>query len=258
MYGADPGLNSALAAVIAAAKKSGMPKDRIDVAVARGQGRSSTGAKLEHATLELMLSLPPQPQASPPVAALVVDVETDNKARALMDLRVVAKKSEGCVVTPTAFLFDRLGRIVLEPKKKETKEWAASGSNYNNDGSSSSEGDAVDDEVLMTALDHGAEDVYPGDEPGTVVITTQPQKTHQVAQDVSVALGMDVLSADIGYSPNAEKVRVNGDDVASRLVSFLEELREVPDVTAVYANVERGDAVEDAVWDKVEENLAIF
>ena len=54
-YGADPNSNTRLAALVANAKKAGFPKASIDAAIARGQGRSTSGAALENVTIEAML-----------------------------------------------------------------------------------------------------------------------------------------------------------------------------------------------------------
>ena len=212
-----------------------MPKANIDVAIARGQGKSLTGQGLESATLEVML--PSESTA----AAVVIDFETDNKQRTLQDLRVVVKKHGGNV-TPTAFLFTRLGRSVLRAK-------GPSG------GGGEEEGGVRNgfDDVFMQAVDMGAEDVEQ-DGQGNVVLWTQPSATHQVAQQMASSLDMEILSSDIIYSPTAEKVRVDDPEVAAGLGSFLSAVRDYPEVQAVYANLERGDVSED-LWKSIEEDL---
>ncbi|KAI1504240.1 transcriptional regulator TACO1-like protein [Biscogniauxia marginata] len=249
LYGPDPNLNGSLAAVIAAAKKAGMPKANIDVAIARGQGRSSTGAGLESAILEVMVPAP-----SP--VALVVAIESDNKQRSLKDLRHVVKK-HGAAVTPTAFLFERRGRSVLRARPKG--------------------GPRVDfDDVLMRALAAGADDVVErddddaeGEERGArgggedgagrskdVVLWTQPNMTHQVAQKLAEELGMEIVGSDIIWSAVAttDKVGLDDEEATRALGALLAALRDYPDVQAIYANAEKG-AVSDEVWGAVEENL---
>jgi len=61
---------------------AGVPKNLIEQAIARGQGRSTTGASLDVMTYEVMV---------PPSVALILDVETDNKMRALQDLNQTVK-----------------------------------------------------------------------------------------------------------------------------------------------------------------------
>ncbi|KAI1128048.1 duf28 domain-containing protein [Nemania abortiva] len=237
MYGADPNLNTQLASVIAIAKKAGMPKANIDVAIARGQGKSETGAGLETATLEVMLA---------PSVAMVIDIETDNKQRSLKDLRTIIKKHGG-TVTPTAFLFTRQGRAVLSHR------------NNDDDGSEAAKGKEAGekeldfDEVMMQALDAGAEDVEK-DEQGDIVLWTPPNLTHQVAQDVAKALGLNILSSDIIWSCTSDKVKVDDAEAVITLAKLLSVVQEYPDVQAVYINAERGDVSEEA-WSAVEEAL---
>ncbi|XXH04425.1 hypothetical protein Hte_010839 [Hypoxylon texense] len=220
LYGPDPNMNSQLATVIAAAKKAGMPKASIDVAVARGQGKSSTGAGLESVTLEVMM---------PPSVAMVIDVETDNKQRALQELRTMIKRHKG-TVTPTAFLFTRLGRIVLKDDGHEF------------------------DEVLMQALEAGAEDVEQ-DEDEDIIIWTQPNTMHQAVQNLGKALpSAEILGSEIIWSPTADKIKLDDADAATAIGNFLTTLQEYPDVQGVYANAERG-AISEDTWRVVEDNL---
>ncbi|KAI8634632.1 duf28 domain-containing protein [Xylariaceae sp. FL1651] len=230
LYGADPNLNTQLASVIAAAKKVGMPKANIEVAIARGQGKSETGAGLETATLEVMMA---------PSVAMVIDIETDNKQRALKDLRPLIKKYGG-TVTPTAFLFTRQGRTVLGQRRDGDEEIEKK-----------EKGDF--DEVMMQALDAGAEDVEKDDE-GNIVLWTLPNKTHQVAQDLAKTLGLDILSSDIIWSCTSDKTKIDDAEAADGLAKLLAAVQEYPDVQAVYINAERG-AVSEEAWSAVEEAL---
>ncbi|KAI0097077.1 YebC-like protein [Daldinia grandis] len=220
LYGPNLSLNGRLATVVAAAKKAGMPKASIDAAIARGQGKSSSGAGLESMTLEVMI---------PPAVAMVIDVVTDNKQRALQDLRVMIKKHNG-TVTPTAFLFARFGHVVLKGDKEDDF-----------------------DEVLMEAVEAGAEDVEQ-DKKGNVILRTQPNATHQTAQNLSQALSTEILSCEIIWSPIGDKVRLNDEEAAANISAFLTALQEYPDVQGVYANAKRGKISRD-LWETIEDNL---
>ncbi|KAI0481689.1 duf28 domain-containing protein [Xylaria cf. heliscus] len=241
--GPDPNMNTQLATVITAAKKAGMPKAGIDLAIARGQGKSETGASLETATLEVMLS---------PSVAIVIDIESDNKQRSLKDLRTIVKKHGG-TVAPTAFLFTRQGRVVLSHKDPDDDD------DNNNDGNSNvadnAEGETmVDfDDVMMQALDAGAEDVEKDDE-GNIVLWTQPNMTHQVAQGLAKTLRLNIVGSDILWSCTSDKVKVNDPEQVSSLAKLLSGVQEYPDVQAVYINAERGDVSEET-WSAVEEAL---
>ncbi|EWG55918.1 hypothetical protein FVEG_17705 [Fusarium verticillioides 7600] len=89
MYGDDVKFNPQLATAINAATKASIPKNLIEGAIARGQGRSATGAQLESMSLE---------------------------TRTLHDLRLVVKKAGG-VVGSTTFYFTRRGRAVFKAKE---------------------------------------------------------------------------------------------------------------------------------------------
>lgn len=245
MYGADPNLNTQLASVITAAKKAGMPKAGIDVAIARGQGKSETGAGLESATLEVMRA---------PSVAMVIEIESDNKQRSLKDLRAIVK-SLGGTVTPTAFLFTRMGRVVLSVRNPGDDDHDGENSSVTGKGEEdvNAAADVDFDEVMMQALDAGAEDVERDDE-GNIVLWTQPSLTHQVAQDLAKTLGSNILSSDIIWSCTSDKVKIDDAEEAAMLAKLLNAVAEYPDVQAVYINAERGGVSEEA-WSAVEEAL---
>ncbi|KAK5627764.1 hypothetical protein RRF57_003479 [Xylaria bambusicola] len=234
MYGPDPNMNPQLASIISQAKKAGMPKVGIDIAIARGQGKTETGAGLETATLEVMMA---------PSVAMVIDIESDNKQRSLKDLRPMVKKF-GATVTPTAFLFTRRGRAVL----------GRGGDDSDGANPTKTEREKADfDDLMMQALEAGAEDVEADDE-GNVVLWTQPNMTHKVAQDFAKSSGLSILSSDIIWSCTSDKARVDDPEAAVTLAKLLAAVREYPGVQAVYTNAERGDVSEE-VWSAVEEVL---
>jgi transcriptional/translational regulatory protein YebC/TACO1 len=210
-----------LAKAIVEAKKAGMPKANIELAIARGQGRSSTGEKLETAMLELL---------GPGSVAVIVETECDNKQRAIKDLKLIAKR-HAATVTPTTFLFTRLGRTILA---------LPDGCDF--------------DAVFMQAVEAGAEDVEEQDEEGNVIIWTQPNATHQVAQSLSAALKADIVTSDIIWKPSEDTVKLQDQDVATQLADFLAAVRDNEDVQAIYANAEQGE-ISDDVWSSIEDSL---
>src|SRR4051812_39512229 len=111
----------------------------MEAAVARGQGKSSTGAILDNLMLEVIM---------PPSVAMIIDVETDNRARSLMDLRLLIK-NHGGTVTPTSYLFKKKGRLAFEADARKLSA----------------------DDILDEAIEAGAEDVE-SDEDGSLIIWT--------------------------------------------------------------------------------------
>ncbi|KAI5860536.1 YebC-like protein [Durotheca rogersii] len=219
LYGPDPNNNPQLAAVIAVAKKAGVPKANIDRAIARGQGRSPTGEGLESLTIEVIM---------PPSVGFLIDVETDRKPRAMVEVRAICKRHSAAPAS-TAFLFTRQGRVLLEGR------------------------DGDFDDVLMKALEAGADDVEQ-DENGDIVLWTQPNMTHQAAQNMSKALSTEVLGADIVWTPTADKIKLDDEEEATAIGKFLLDLRAHADVQGIYANAERG-AVSEDTWRTIEEYL---
>ncbi|KAF4974641.1 hypothetical protein FZEAL_8476 [Fusarium zealandicum] len=202
-----------------------IPKHLIEAAVARGQGRSATGAQLESMSLEVLM---------PPDIAMVIDAETDNKTRTLHDLRLVVKKCGG-IVGSTTFYFTRCGRAVFKAK----------------------EGGPSLSDILDEAIEHeGLEDVEELSE-GDFLAWTQPTALSAITEALSKKFELEVLDSDIVWAPNEEtKVNVDTAVQVESLDLLFNGLKEYPEVKAIYANVRRGSVGEDE-WDRVERNLDV-
>ena len=240
-------LNSQLASTVAIAKKSGVPKAIIEAAIARGQGRSASGANLEHATFEMVM---------PPSIALIIDAETESRARATQDLNALVKRKGG-VIKSTKFFFARRGRVVFGEKEAdpEAGEQAAL----------PDQGEPVSaDDILEDVIEAGADDVETDDE-GNIVVWTPPQQTAAV---VAAVMGSEtgpqgkfkdrlaVLSADTIWSVNEETRAPLGDrpDELRKLAEMIAALRAYQDVRAIYCNAVQGDAP-DEIWQQLEEEI---
>ena len=169
-YGADPQFNPRLATIVNSAKKQGLPKVLIEGAIARGQGRSATGATLENVTIEAML---------PPSVAVIMECQTDSKARTLNDIRALIKDFGG-TATPTSHMFDRKGKIVLEGHKSMSEE-----------------------EIFDRAIEAGAIDVQM-EEDGKVIVFAEYSQTMAVADTLAASLGLDVVSSDVIWDPKED------------------------------------------------------
>ncbi len=199
-----------------------MPKDRIEGAIARGQGKSSDGAALESITFEAIM---------PPSIALIVDVETESKLRALQELNLMVKKAKGSAGS-SKFFFSRLGRVVFEKGE--------SGLDV--------------DQIMDDAIEAGAEDLE-DDVDGNIVVWTQPTGTMQVCKAVGDKFGLKILSSDIIWTANEDtKAKLDASDEQISFTELLEALNEHPEIQAVYSNVAKGEMSDD-VWAKIEDNL---
>jgi transcriptional/translational regulatory protein YebC/TACO1 len=103
-------------------------------------------------------------------------------------------------------------------------------------------GEAAEDEVMLAALDAGAEDV--ADDGGTWRITCDPSRTFEIKAALEVA-GFDVLSAD---SPMVSEtlVPVTEIDDARKVLRILEAIEDNDDVQDVYSNFDMDDDVLEA------------
>ena len=225
VYGPNPDNNPQLASALAVARKAGVPKAKIEAAIERGQGRSSSGAALESVTFEAVL---------PPGIALIVEAESSSRLRLLQDLNLLVKKSKGSA-SASKYFFSRLGRVVFEEN----------------------EGGIGVDQIMDEALEAGAEDLEE-DEVGNIVVWTQPNQTIQVCRSVGGAFRLKVLSSDIIWTPNEEtKVQLDSSPELATLADLIVKLKENPDVQAIYCNVSRGKSVADDEWAPIEENLDV-
>lgn len=209
--GPDPTFNPRLADAIANAKKGGFPKASIEGCVARGQGLSTSGAALETLTIEAVI---------PPIA-LMVDCQTDSKARSLQDIRLMLKNF-GATQTPTAYLFEKRGRITFQSKEHIGV-----------------------DEVFEPALEAGALDVTINDN-GKVVVDTEVETLRIAEKQIAGNLGLEVDSSETIWFPNPETMVDAGSEALENLYKLKEELEDYPSVQGVYTNLVSDTSLDDA------------
>ncbi|ELQ44604.1 DUF28 domain-containing protein [Pyricularia oryzae Y34] len=214
-----------LASAVAAAKKAGLPKENIDSALARALGRSASGGALESITVEAMI---------PPSVAILMEVETDSKARSQQDIHKILKARK-VTVTPTKFLFGRTGRVVFAPKP----DLAA---------------DTLIDQIMDDAIEAGAEDLELNED-GNVVVWTPTANVSLLAKEVGGKFGLETLSTDILWTPNEDTMaEIDSVDEAKKLAELLTALRELPEIQAIYLNAYPGKQAEED-WADVDRNL---
>ncbi|KAF3399982.1 putative transcriptional regulatory protein [Penicillium rolfsii] len=203
LWGADPKYNPRLTLALSNAKRASIPKNIIEAAIARGQGLSLTGQALESVTIEAML---------PGGVAAVVECQTDQKARVLQDIRYIIKNGGG-TVTPTTFLFEKKGRVVLERKD-----------------------DANVDDFLEPAIEAGAMDIH-ADDKGRLVLLTDPSETKSVGEAFVKLSGLVIEELEMFWDPNPESlVDVQDKEQVKDLEDVLSSLRDDPSVQDIYLN----------------------
>ncbi|HLT95488.1 MAG TPA: YebC/PmpR family DNA-binding transcriptional regulator [Acidimicrobiia bacterium] len=206
--GGDPNFNPTLATAVEKAKAASMPNDNIERAIKRGTGEVE-GATYEEIWYE---------GYGAGGVALYVQVLTDNRNRAASDVRSTFTRQGGNLGEPgsVGYLFGQKGLILVS-------------------------GD--EDEVMLAALEAGAEDVRDGGD-GTFEVITAPSDLETV-REALVGIGATIESADITQLPSAT-VPVEEAD-AKKLLRLIDALEELDDVQAVYSNYD----IDDSVMEKV-------
>jgi YebC/PmpR family DNA-binding regulatory protein len=194
--GGDPAMNPRLRAAVAEAKEENMPSDNITRAIKKGTGELE-GVNYEEIRYE---------GYGINGAAIIIDCLTDNKQRAVMDVRHALTKHGGNLGTDgsVAFMFKHCGQIVFEPGVSE-------------------------DAVMEVALEAGAEDIV-SDEDGSIEVITPPADFLAVKEALE-ASGLKPIAAEVIMKPNMETVFTGEDAVKmQKILDMLEDLDDVQDV----------------------------
>jgi YebC/PmpR family DNA-binding regulatory protein len=200
MGGADLAGNPTLYDAVQKAKKTSVPNDNIDRAIKRGAGIS--GESIEY--LNIMYE-----GYGPNGVALMIECLTDNKNRAAAEVRTALTRNGGTLADPgsVAYNFTRKGVIVVEG------------------------GGTSEDDVMLAALEAGAEDVEPHAQGFEVLTDASDLVTVRTAlQDA----GIDYESADVEFVPNL-KVEIDA-DTARKIFRLIDALEDSDDVQNVYSN----------------------
>ena len=201
--GPDPANNSKLRDVIAKAKANNMPNDTIDRGIKKAAGDANS-VNYESITYE---------GYGPNGSAIIVNALTDNKNRTAANVRNAFTKGGGNVGTTgcVSFMFDEKGQIIID--KEECKMDA--------------------DELMMMALDAGAEDF--NEEDDSFEITTAPADFSAVREALEKE-GIAMASAEVSMIPQTYVDLTNEDD-QKKLTRILDLLDEDDDVQEVFHNV---------------------
>ena len=201
--GPDPDNNSRLRDVIAKAKANNMPNDTIDRGIKKAAGDADS-VNYEQITYE---------GYGPSGVAIIVDTLTDNKNRTASNVRNAFTKGNGNVGTPgcVSYMFEKKGQIIIS---KEECEMDA-------------------DDLMMMALDAGAEDF--NEEDDSFEVLTTPEDFSAVREELE-AQGLEFLEAGVKMIPDTY-TEINEDD-AKKFQKMLDLLEDDDDVQEVYHNAE--------------------
>lgn len=200
--GPDPENNSKLRDVIAKAKANNMPNDTIERGIKKAAGDSSAD-NYEYVTYE---------GYGPSGIAIIVDALTDNKNRTAGNVRNAFTKGSGSIGTQgcVSFMFDKKGQIIID---KEECEMDA-------------------DDLMMTALDAGAEDFNEEDDSYEVI--TDPDDFSAVREALEKE-GIPMVEAEVTMIPQTY-VELKDETDIKNLQKTLDLLDEDDDVQYVYHN----------------------
>ena len=202
--GSDPANNSRLRDVIAKAKANNMPNDTIDRGIKKAAGELGS-VNYEYVTYE---------GYGPGGIAIIVEALTDNKNRTASNVRNAFTKGSGSIGTQgcVSYMFDQKGQIIIDREECEIEP----------------------DDLMMTALDLGAEDF--SEEEDSYEILTDPDSFSSVRQALEEQ-GVPMASAEITMIPQ-NYVQLTDEAALRQLNRTLDLLDEDDDVQAVYTNLE--------------------
>ena len=203
--GPDPNNNSKLRYVIAKAKSNNMPNDTIERSIKKAAG-DANAANFTAITYE---------GYGPNGTAIIVETLTDNKNRTASNVRNAFTKGGGNVGTPgcVSFMFDKKGQILIN--REDCKMDA--------------------DELMMVALDAGAEDFSDEDEE-VFEILTDPDNCGAVREALEAA-GITPDQAEVTMIPQTWVELTDATDL-KQMNKILDLLDEDDDVQNVYNNLE--------------------
>ena len=205
--GPDPDGNPTLYDAIQKARKNSVPVENIERARKRGGGLEAGGSDWQTIMYE---------GYAPGGVAVLIECLTDNRNRAASEVRVAMTRNGGSMADPgsVSYMFNRKG-VVIVPK-----------------------GGLGEDDVLVTVLDAGAEEVNDiGDSFEVVSEAGDLVPVRKALQDA----GIDYDSAESSFLPTLS-VPLD-EDAARKVFRLIEALEDSDDVQNVYANFDVSDEV---------------
>jgi YebC/PmpR family DNA-binding regulatory protein len=200
--GPDPANNFKLAQVITKAKANNMPNDTIDRGIKKAAGEGSA-VNYEYCTYE---------GYGPSGTAIIVKCLTDNKNRTAANVRNAFTKGHGSIGTQgcVSYMFDEKGQIIIDKE----------------------ECDMEADDLMMVALDAGAEDFSEEEDSFEIITSTDDFETVRSSLE---AEKIPMASAEITMIPQ-NYVDLTADEDITNINRILDLLDEEDDVQEVYHN----------------------
>jgi YebC/PmpR family DNA-binding regulatory protein len=200
--GPDPEANFRLKVAIQRARTENMPNENIQRSIDRAMGAGE--GRLEEVVYE---------GYGPGGVAVMLNIVTDNRNRTAADVRHAFTKGGGALGETgcVGWMFARRGQVIID--RSQTK--------------------ATEDDVMMVALDAGADDVIADAE--TFEILTAPEALNEVLKALEAAK-IPVESGETAMIPSTYTA-IEGEN-AEKLMRMLEVLESHDDIQSVYHNAE--------------------
>lgn len=201
--GTDPESNFALRMAIDNAKAANMPAANIQRSIDRVKDKNA--AQMQEVLYE---------GYGPGGVAILVECATDNINRTYPDVRLAFSKHGGNIAEKgaVAFQFDRRGLVRVK---------------------------GTGDDVLMAALDAGADDVQ--EEDGESLIYTDPKELAKVRQAVTDA-GQKIEEAELTYVPQ-NTVEISDAATAGKVMRLMDALEDIDEVVSTHVNFDIDESV---------------
>ncbi len=197
--GGNPDTNAPLRLAIERARAVSMPQNNIQRAIDKATGNLQ-GVHYDEITYE---------GYAPGGVAVMIECLTDNKNRTVAEIRHAFSKNggslgeSGCV----SWMFEKKGIITVAKSDK-------------------------DDEVMDTAMDNGASDIFEYDE--VIVIESTPEDFENLLKAVEI-LGVEIIESSVGLVATNE---IDVDDkTAAKVERLIDMLEESDDIQNVYHNM---------------------
>ncbi len=206
--GDDLETNFTLRLAVQKARDNNMPNENIQRAMQKGTGNQE-GSSYEQASYE---------GYAVGGVAVLLEAMTDNRNRTVAEIRHIFSRYDGSLGESgcVSWMFDRKGYLSVNKSEMEVDE----------------------DELMMAALEAGAEDVELEDD-GTYSITTELENFEAVKNQLT-AQGIPIASSDVTMLPS-NTIEITDPDAADRIINLIEALDDHDDVQNVYANYDIPD-----------------
>ena len=200
--GGDPETNNSLRLIVAKAKAANMPKDNIERSIKRGTGELE-GGELVEILYEVY---------APHGVGLLIETVTDNRRRAIADIRHSVSKFGGTMADAgsVAWQFTRKGYIGITEEVDE-------------------------DDLFLIAADAGAEDIQFG-EVTEIFVNLEDFQSVQLALEEA---GITMDEANLIYDPN-NPIELPEDN-ALQVMNLIEKMEDLDDVQNVYSTLDVTD-----------------